>query len=91
MSSEFASLFAKMREKRREDEAKETVSDMFGDVDVSSPGKIRKFGSALFIVDVTPLRARDLLRRWKWKSMGLHDAPWSMDLTTMEMAMIWIK
>ena len=40
MSSEFASLFAKMREKRREDKEKETVSDMFGDVDVSSPGKI---------------------------------------------------
>lgn len=51
---------------------------MFGDADVSSPGKIRKFGSAL-LLDVTPLRARDLLRRWKWKSMGLHDAPWMID------------
>lgn len=49
MSSEFASIFAKMREKRREDKEKETVSDKFGDVDVSSPGKIRKFGSALLM------------------------------------------
>lgn len=72
MSSEFASLFAKMREKRREDEAKETVSDMFGDVDVSSPGKIRKFGSALFIDRCHPTPCT---RSFAKVEMEIHGSP----------------